>query len=71
MKKLPNHLREPAFNAPTAYIMTYNAQPTKLTLVARKLALDSSTILNVSTKEAVWSCQRDLNGQQTVRWRVS
>lgn len=53
-----------------AFIVTYNAQPTKLTLVARNVDLASATIVSVSTKEVTWSCKPASDGSKKFGFRI-
>ena len=62
--------KQQEFKAQNAYIVTYNPQPTKLTLVARNVALDSATIVGVSTKEVSWTCSSTPGGGTSFSWKV-
>ena len=62
--------RTKEFNSQFAIIVTFNQQPTKLTLVARNVDLSSATIIAVSTKEASWSCKSGSDGAQRFNSRV-
>ena len=62
--------KQQEFKAQTAFIVTYSAQPTKLTLVARNVALDTATIVGIATKEVSWTCQTNPNGGTQFSWRL-
>jgi hypothetical protein len=63
--------REQEFKAQNAYIVTYNAQPSKLTLVARNVALETATIVGISTKEVSWSCMTNASGAAQFTWKMN
>lgn len=62
--------RDQEFKAQNAYIVTYNAQPTKLTLVARNVNLDTATIVGISTKEVTWTCTTNVAGSTQFSWKM-
>jgi FlgO protein len=62
--------KQQEFKAQNAYIVTYNPQPTKLTLVARNVALDTATIVGVSTKEVSWTCTTTPSGGTNFSWKM-
>ena len=62
--------KQQEFKAQNAYIVTYNPQPTKLTLVARNVALDTATIVGVSTKEVSWTCTTTPTGGSNFSWKM-
>jgi hypothetical protein len=62
--------KQQEFKAQNAYIVTYNPQPTKLTLVARNVALDTATIIGVSTKEVSWTCTTTPSGGTNFSWKM-
>lgn len=62
--------RDQEFKAQNAYIVTYNAQPSKLTLVARNVTLDTATIVGISTKEVTWSCTTSVSGATQFNWKI-
>jgi hypothetical protein len=62
-------IRESQFTAPDAIVTTYSYQPQKLTLVSKRIVLDDSAIVAVSTKTVIWSCDQDpLGGGGNFRW---
>ena len=62
--------KQQEFKAQNAYIVTYNPQPTKLTLVARNVALDTATIVGISTKEVSWTCTTTPTGGTNFSWKI-
>mgnify|MGYP006287061873 FL=1 len=62
--------KQQEFKAQNAYIVTYNPQPTKLTLVARNVALDTATIVGISTKEVSWTCTTTPGGATNFSWKM-
>ena len=62
--------KQQEFKAQNAFIVTYNPQPTKLTLVARNVALDTATIVGVSTKEVSWTCTTTPSGGTNFSWKM-
>jgi hypothetical protein len=62
--------KQQEFKAQNAFIVTYSAQPTKLTLVARNVSLDTATIVGITTKEVSWTCQTNPSGGTQFSWRL-
>jgi hypothetical protein len=62
--------KQPEFKAQNAYIVTYNPQPSKLTLVARNVALETATIIGISTKEVSWTCTTTPGGGTNFTWKI-
>lgn len=62
--------KQQEFKAQNAYIVTYNPQPTKLTLVARNVALETATIVGISTKEVSWTCTTTPSGGNNFSWKM-
>jgi hypothetical protein len=62
--------KQQEFKAQNAYIVTYNPQPTKLTLVARNVSLDTATIVGVSIKEVSWTCTTTPTGSTNFSWKM-
>ncbi len=63
-------VRERNISADTAMIGTYHLQSNKLTVVARRVALQESTITAVSNKEVTWKCERSLIGTTKFSWEI-
>ena len=63
--------KQQEFKAQNAYIVTYNAQPSKLTVVARNVALDTATIVGISTKEVTWTCGTSPAGTNVFNWKFN
>jgi hypothetical protein len=53
----PAEVREKAFPASVAMIGTYNLDGNKLTLIARRVDVETATFMAVVSKEVSWSCQ--------------
>ena len=51
-----NLVKQRSFPAETAVIGTYHLQRNKLTVVVRRVSLDTSVISAISTREARWRC---------------
>ena len=66
----PAEVREKDFPASMAMIGTYNLDGNKLTLVARRVDLESSVFLAVSSKEVTWSCESPAFGDNRVVFQV-
>lgn len=63
-------VREQNIPADTAMIGTYHLQSNKLTVAARRVALQESTIIAVSSKEVTWKCERSLIGTTKFSWEI-
>ena len=63
-------VRDPQFPASVAIIGTYHLQNEKLTLVGRRIDIETSTILAVSTVEAVWRCDLPTFGAPVFSSRI-
>ncbi len=66
----PAEVREKDFPASMAMIGTYNLDGNKLTLVARRVDLESSVFLAVSSKEVTWSCESPTFGDNRLVFQV-
>jgi len=66
----PAEVREKNFPASTAMIGTYNLDGNKLTLVARRVDLENSVFLAVSSKEVTWSCESPTFGDNRLVFQV-
>jgi len=66
----PERIRDPQFVASDSIVTTFSYQPRKLTLVGKRIILDDSAIVAVSTKTVVWSCSRSLSGERDFRWQI-
>jgi hypothetical protein len=64
----PERIREPDFSASDAIVATFSHQPRKLTLVGKRIAVNESTIVAVSTKTVTWSCTRSPSGTREMMW---
>ncbi|MBU3724483.1 MAG: hypothetical protein FGM18_03105 [Burkholderiaceae bacterium] len=51
-----NQVKQSAFPAETAVIGTYHLQRNKLTVVVRRVAMDTALISSIATREARWRC---------------
>lgn len=51
-----NLVKQPSFPAETAVIGTYHLQRNKVTVVVRRVSLETSVISAISTREARWRC---------------
>lgn len=58
----PAEVREKAFPASVAMIGTYNLDGNKLTLIARRVDVETATFMAVVSKEVSWSCQSSTFG---------
>ena len=67
-----NHaeVRDSSFPANVAIVGTYHLQSDKLTLVGRRIDLETSTILAVSTVEATWRCDLPRYGAPVFSSRI-
>ncbi len=63
-------VRDPHFPASVAIIGTYHLQTEKLTLVGRRIDIETSTILAVSTVEASWRCDLPTFGAPVFSSRI-
>jgi len=66
----PQRIRDPQFVASESIVTTFSYQPRKLTLVGKRIMLDDSAIVAVSTKTVLWSCNRSPSGERDFRWEV-
>jgi hypothetical protein len=66
----PQRIRDPQFVASESIVTTFSYQPRKLTLVGKRIMLDDSAIVAVSTKTVLWSCNRSFSGERDFRWEV-
>lgn len=66
----PDRIRDPQFTASDSIVTTFSYQPRKLTLVGKRIVLDDSAIVAVSTKTVLWSCSRSISGERDFRWEV-
>jgi len=66
----PDRIREPDFSASDAIVATFSHQPRKLTLVGKRIVVNESTIVAVSTKTVIWSCTRSHSGSREIVWEV-
>jgi hypothetical protein len=66
----PGRIRETEFSASDSIVTTFSYQPRKITLVGKRIVLDDSTIVAVSTKTVTWSCARSYTGSKEVHWEV-
>ena len=62
--------KQQEFKAQNAFIVTYNPQPSKLTLVARNVVLETATIIGISTKEVSWTCTTTPSGITNFSWKM-
>ena len=65
-----NEVRQESFPARTAIIGTYNFEAAKLTLVARRVDIESATYLAVNSKEVTWSCEDPPVGEKRLVFKV-
>jgi hypothetical protein len=66
----PTEVREQDFPVAAAMIGTYNLDANKLTLVARRIDIETATFLAVSSKEVSWSCEEPTFGQKKLVFRM-
>jgi hypothetical protein len=66
----PERIRDPQFIASDSIVTTFSYQPRKLTLVGKRIILDDSAIVAVSTKTVLWSCNRSFSGERDFRWEI-
>jgi hypothetical protein len=66
----PERIREPDFLASDAIVATFSHQPRKLTLVGKRIVVNESTIVAVSTKTVTWSCTRSHSGSREIMWEA-
>lgn len=66
----PAQIREAEFTATDSIVTTYSTQPQKLTLVSKRIVLNDSAIVAVSTKTVHWSCGRSASGETDFRWET-
>jgi len=66
----PERIREPNFIASDAIVTTFSHQPRKLTLVGKRIVVNESTIVAVSTKTVTWSCTRSHSGAREIMWEA-
>ena len=66
----PERIREPDFMASDAIVATFSQQPRKLTLVGKRIVVNESTIVAVSTKTVTWSCIRSHSGSREIMWET-
>lgn len=59
-------VRQPAFDASTAILGTYDINRNKLTIIARTVDIESSTYLAISSKEVSWICQDPVFGRAKI-----
>jgi FlgO protein len=66
----PSEVRERDFRASVAMIGTYNLEGNKLTLIARRVDLESATFLAVTSKEVSWACESPVVGENHLVFKV-
>jgi FlgO protein len=64
----PERIRDPQFTAPESIVTTFSYQPGKLTLVGKRIVLDDSAVVAITTRTVVWSCSRSLSGSKEFSW---
>jgi hypothetical protein len=63
-------LRKPSFTATTAYVSTYQVQDAQLTLISRRVDVDSGTMQVVAVKQASWGCTNPWFGKPEFVYRI-
>lgn len=71
LSRNPKEVRQPAFQASTAIIGTYHIDGSKLILVGRRVDIESSTYLAVTTKEISLTCESSYSGQKKMIYKIS
>jgi len=66
----PTEVREQDIPVAAAMIGTYNLDGNKLTLVARRVDIETATFLAVSSKEVSWTCEEPTFGQKKLVFKV-
>ena len=66
----PERIREPDFSASDAIVTTFSQLPKKLTLVGKRIVLNESTIVAVSTRTVTWNCHYSPSGSKEIKWEV-
>ena len=63
-------IRDPKALARNALVGTFNIQNNKLSLIAKKISIENSTIVGMSTKEINWECKVSASGNENLSWIV-
>jgi hypothetical protein len=66
----PSEVRSPEISAHHAMVGVYNWQENKLAFVLRQIAIETSTVQRVVTKEVFWRCETSHLGQQRLTWTL-
>lgn len=59
-----NEVRQDSFPAKTAIIGTYNISSSKISLTVRRIDIESSAFLAVTSKEVTWACEDPIFGEK-------